>query len=310
MKLVWWLATIFAISLVSIFLSEAGAANPIRNLSLTVTSPAQGSLRDVASPVNNFVAGITDRGDLAEENERLRSENEALLVQLAAQQDAQQRISELEDAIGVKESRPEDSLTAASVIAEDTTGLKRLIAIDRGQADGVEEGMVVLSRNGSLIGTIARVFDDFAWVRLITDPDSAVNVQIASPTSAQEVQAGGSPNVVTPDATPPPEASSTRPPQAPAAEEAVRAVLKGDLRQGAFLELVPSDAAVARGDLVITSGHGGNYPRGLLLGSVQEVEGRPQAPFQNAKINPAADLSGLDTVLVVTSFIPARLTDQ
>ena len=61
------------------------------------------------------------------------------------------------------------------------------------------------------------------------------------------------------------------------------------------------------GSLVTTSGLGGNYPRALLIGSVESVEEQPQAPFKQAVIEPAATLSSLETVLVLTSFRPARL---
>jgi rod shape-determining protein MreC len=87
----------------------------------------------------------------------------------------------------------------------------------------------------------------------------------------------------------------------------VRLIAQGDLRERLVLELLPSDAAVAEGALVLTSGHGGNYPRGLLIGSVKSVEQRPQSPFKRANVEPAANLSGLDTLLVLTSFKPARL---
>jgi rod shape-determining protein MreC len=309
MRLVWWLTTVVAISLVSILLSEMGAGNPIRNLSLTATSPVQGGLRDVASPVNDIFSGITDRGDLADENERLRARVEELEAQLAEQQDAQLRIQELEDVLGVRQSRQNDVLEAANVIGEDTQGLKRFIAIDRGSGDGLQEGMVVLSRKGSLIGTIATTYSDFAWIRLITDPDSAVNVQIAG--DAPVEPAPGAPQVLTPGTPTPqasvgPSASATPAPEASA--NPVRAVAKGELRKGLLLDLIPSGASLARGDLVVTSGHGGNYPRGLLVGSVADVQERPQAPFKSADVDPAADLTGLDTVLILTSFTPARLT--
>jgi rod shape-determining protein MreC len=317
MKLAWWLATVVAVSLVAIFLSELGTTDPVRNLSLTVTAPVQGSLRDATEPVNDIFAGITNRGELAEENEQLRDQVEQLQAQLAGYEDSQLRIAELEAAVGVKQSRPEDTLEAANVIAEDTAGVKRLVAIDKGERDGLDEGMVVLSKNGSLIGTIAQIYSDFAWVRLITDPDSAVNTQIG-------VTEGGTPppdgaQVVTPAtptpaaAAPLPQASSTpQPPAAatpaPAESALVRAVARGDLHRSILLDLIPSGAGVLRGDIVITSGHGGNFPRGLLVGAVNEIEVRPQAPFKVASVDPAADLSGLDTVLVLTSFMPARLT--
>ena len=309
MRLVWWLATIVAVSLVSIFLSEMGAGDPIRNLSLTATSPVQGGLRDVASPVNDIFSGITDRGDLADENERLKARVEELESQLAQQQDAQLRIQELEDALGVRQSRQDDVLEAANVIGEDTQGLKRFIAIDRGASDGLQEGMVVLSRKGSLIGTIDRAYDDFAWIRLITDPDSAVNVQVAG--EAPSGAPPAAPEVLTPG-TPTPQASAGPPPSATpvpdVSADLVRAVAKGELRKGLLLDLIPSGASLSRGDLVVTSGHGGNYPRGLLVGSIADVQERPQAPFKSADVDPAADLTGLDTVLILTSFTPARLT--
>ena len=53
---------------------------------------------------------------------------------------------ELEAALGVKQRRPDEHLLAANVIAEEPSGLKRAIAIDRGLSDGIDEGMVVLSR--------------------------------------------------------------------------------------------------------------------------------------------------------------------
>jgi rod shape-determining protein MreC len=319
MRLIWWLAAVMAVSLVTIFLSELGATDPVRNLSLTITAPVQSNLRDVASPVNNVFSGITDRGDLAEENDRLRAELERLQAQIAQQQDTQQRIQELEDALGVRQDRPEDLLKAASVIGEDTAGLKRFIAIDLGENDDVEEGMVVLSRNGSLIGTVSEIYGDFAWVRLITDPDSTVNTQLNSVAAPEATPAA--PAVITP-ATPTPapsasppaaQASATPPPAAsPTAadieeEGPLRAVAKGELHRGILLDLIPSTATVSRGDLVVTSGHGGNYPRGLLLGTVEGVEERPQAPFKTATVEPAANLSDLDTVLVLVSFKPARL---
>ena len=82
------------------------------------------------------------------------------------------------------------------------------------------------------------------------------------------------------------------------------------MREGLWLDLLPPDLNLPEGSLVTTSGLGGNYPRALLIGSVEAVEQRPQSPFTRATIQPAANLSGLDTVLVILSFTPARLTEQ
>ncbi len=310
MRLIWWAASVFGISLISIFLSHQHALDPIENLSLTVTAPAEAGLRDIASPINDIIDGITDRGELTRENERLREENEALKAQLAEQQEIEQLLDEFKDALGIKQSRPEDVLLAANVIAQDPGGLKRQIAINRGLTDGVDEGMAVLSQQGSLIGTVSRAYQDFAWVRLVTDPDSVVNAQV-NLTATQPADAA-SPQVFTPDApesptpTPAPNVSQDPSPTPAPPDPFVRGVAVGDLRSGIVLDL-PSDAAVEEGSLVLTSGLGGNYPRALLIGTIESVDSRPQSPFTRTTLAPAADLSVLDTVLILISFKPARL---
>jgi rod shape-determining protein MreC len=291
MRLVWWLATILGVGFASILLSEVGAIDPARNLTLTVSAPVEDVLHNVASPLDDIYQGITDRGDLVRQNDDLRRQVEALQAQVAAQLNLEQQLQDLQAAVGVKQDRPDDQLLAANVIAEEPSNLKRLVAIDRGSGDGLDEGMVVLSRSGSLVGTITAVYGDYSWIRLVTDPESAVNAQvnIVAPTPG-------------PSATPAPSATpSTEPPGA------VRGVAEGDLREKIMLDLLPPNVNIAQGSLVVTSGLGGNYPPGILIGSVKDVEQRPASAFKRASIEPATDLSSLETVLVLVNFRPARL---
>jgi len=275
MRTLWWTLAIAGMSLISIVLSENRAFDPLQNLSLTAAAPLESAIRDLADPASDFLQGVFDRGDVVRENERLRRELERLQTEMAAGEDARRRVRELEEALGFKQSRPEDQLVAADVIAQDPSGLKRALAINRGSKDGLDEGMVVLSRDGSLVGTVSLVHDDFAWLRLITDPNSAVNVAVQ-----------------------------------PLGEEAAaaRGIAVGDLRAGVSLEMLPTEAAIKQGDLVTTSGLGGNYPRALLLGTVKTIEEKPQAPSKRAVLEPSAELSALETVFIVTSFKPARLS--
>ncbi len=274
MRLLWWTLAVVSVSLFSILLSENRTLDPLQNLSLTIAAPMENGLRDVADPISDFFRGIFNRGDLVRENERLREELERLQTETAATEDAQRRLQELEEALGVKENRPDDVFVVADVIAQDPSGFKRALAIDRGSKDGLDEGMVVLSKSGSLVGVVSLVFEEFAWLRLISDPNNAVNIAVLT---------GGE------------EGSEAR------------GVAVGDLRSRLSLEMLPTEAQIQEGDLVITSGLGGNYPRTLLLGSVTSVEEKPQALAKRATMEPAADLSSLDTVLIITNFRPARL---
>lgn len=274
MRLLWWTPAVLAFSLFSILLSETGTLHPVQNLSLTVNAPIETGISDLAEPASNFFDGLLNRGDIVRENERLREEVESLKAQLAGSEEGRRRLQELEDALDIRESRPEDELMVADVIALDPSGVKRALAINRGRSDGLDEGMVVLSKSGSLVGTVSEVYDDFAWLRLVSDPNSAVNVSVL-PASEEKEEARG--------------------------------VAIGDLRSSLSLDLLPADAQVAEGDLVTTSGLGGNYPPALLVGSVQSVEEQPQSLTKRARIEPSADLASLETVLVITNFLPARL---
>jgi rod shape-determining protein MreC len=59
--------------------------------------------------------------------------------------------------------------------------------------------------------------------------------------------------------------------------------------------------------MVVTSGIGGGFPPGLLIGRVSAVESRPQEVFKDVTVEPLASLSRLETVLVLTSFAPLQL---
>ena len=304
MRLIWWLATVVTVSLVSIFLSHHHATDPAHNLTLTVSAPLEDVLYDAVHPIDNIYEGIADRGDLVRENEELRAEVERLQAELASRENNDQRIAALEDALGVKLNRPDDKLLAANVVAQDPSGQKRLVAIDRGSGDGVEEGMVILSRNGSLVGTVATAYKDYAWIRLITDPDSAVNAQV----EANATQPGNNTSALTaPSATPGAATPSNTPAPTSSETTSVRGVADGDLRQGLVLDLLPPDANIPKDTLVVTSGLGGNYPAGILIGSIKDIQQRPQAAFKKAVLEPATQLSSLETVLVLVSFKPARL---
>ena len=275
MRLLWWTLAVVSVSLTSIILSENRTLDPLQNLSLTITAPLENGLRDLAEPVSDFFQGLFNRGDLVRENDRLRQELERLRAQAAATEDTERRLQDLEEALGVKKGQPDSEFVIADVIAQDPSGFKRALAINRGSKDGLDEGMVVLSKSGSLVGTVSLVYDEFSWLRLVSDPSSAVNIAVLTGD-----EQGSEP----------------------------RGVATGDLRTGLSLELLPTGAQIAEGDLVTTSGLGGNYPSALLLGSVKSVEEKPQALSKRATLEPAADLSSLDTVLIITNFRPARLS--
>jgi rod shape-determining protein MreC len=152
------------------------------------------------------------------------------------------------------------------VFAHDPSNVKDLIAIEAGSSDGVKEGMIVLTRQGSLIGSVTKVLNNSAWVTLITDPSSAVSALVQ--------------------------------------ESRTQGVVAGSVSGDITMEFVSETADVKEGDLVVTSGVGGRYPPNELVGQVVGVDKAAQELFQSVHIKPLADLTRLEGVLVLTSFVP------
>ena len=133
----------------------------------------------------------------------------------------------------------------------------------------MREGMIVVTEGRSLVGTVSKTFDDYAWVTLITDPKSAVSAMV------QESRAEG--------------------------------VVAGDYGGGLVMEFVGQGAVVSAGDFVITSGIGGGYPPGVVIGRVANVQKAEQDLFQSVYVDHLASLSQLEHVLVLTSFEPKEV---
>jgi rod shape-determining protein MreC len=81
-------------------------------------------------------------------------------------------------------------------------------------------------------------------------------------------------------------------------------VVSGHLSDQLVMEYIPQDATISVGDVVLTSGMGGSYPKSLVVGQVTEVEQRDIDTFQRAIVRPSVSFDELETVLVVTSFEP------
>jgi rod shape-determining protein MreC len=270
MRTLVWLVVVGLLALLGIALSQQGALDPIRNVALTVVSPLERGLRSAASPAADFLDNASERHDLEEENRLLRQQIEELTAEIARLKETEFMAADLAELAEVEASRPDDEFLVAHVIARDPSNLKERLAIDCGSDEGVAEGMVVISEGQSLVGVVSKALDDFAWVTLITDPNSNVNAIVL--------------------------------------ESRAQGVVSGSLHDGLSMDLIPEDMEVEPGNVVATSGLGGNFPQALLIGQVASVRGEPQDVFKKAEVEPTASLSRLENVLVLTSFTAARLT--
>ncbi len=261
-----WFSLVVAVSSLFIIASQFSIFDPLENAVLVVAEPVESGLRDAARPLADLVNNVTDAGRLSDENQALRQEIERLTSENARLQASESELIELRQLQSIRAARPDDSFLEASVFAQDPSNSKDMIAIDVGSSDDVKEGMVVLTKQGSLIGTVTKVLNNSAWVTLITDPSSAVSALIQ--------------------------------------ESRTQGVVAGSVNGELAMEFVAETGDVKEGDLVLTSGIGGRYPPDELIGQVVGVDKAAQELFQSVRIKPLADLSRIEGVLVQTSFVP------
>lgn len=261
-----WFSFVVIASMLFIVASRFGIFDPLQNATLNVSAPIESGLRNATTPLADFVNNLTDTHHLSKENQSLRQENEKLQAEVATLRQTQTELSDLQQFLNVRGQHPGDAFVEGHVFAQDGSNEQREVTIDRGTSAGVQEGMIVLTRQGSLIGSVTRALSDISWVTLISDQSSAVSAAVQN-SGAQGVVAG---------------------------------TLNGTMT----MEFVAATADVKEGDLVVTSGVGGHHPAGELIGQVTKVQATAQELFKSVEVHPLADLSHIENVIIMTSFVP------
>lgn len=148
----------------------------------------------------------------------------------------------------------------AQVFARDPSNWFKSVLVDKGSRQGVAKDMAVVA-SGGVVGRVIEVSPDTAKVLLITDPNSAVDVIIQRSRS--------------------------------------QGIMEGKVEEICILKYVQKSDDVQVGDPVITSGLGGIFPKGLMIGTVAKVERKRPGIFQYVEVTPAVDFSRLEEVLIL-----------
>ncbi|MGI6591537.1 MAG: rod shape-determining protein MreC [Eggerthellaceae bacterium] len=189
----------------------------------------------------------------------LKQQNEELRNYVSQLEEYRQEAKRLQKLLDLKDSYSMDSVTCR-VIGKSSDAWSRTITLDQGSDSGVEVGMPVCASTG-LVGQVTSVTPSTSEVRLIEDSQSGVAVLVQS--------------------------------------NRAQGLLRGSLDGLLYLEDVDADKKVKVGDVIITSGSGGSYLRGLLVGTVVKVEETDGASNRTIVVSPNADADSLEEVMVV-----------
>lgn len=256
-------ALVVALAFYSLNLREKEHANAFERSVLSLFAP----LHNVGNRVGDAIGGIwSDYVDLVEvrkENKQLREAVKSLNSRIVEGREAALENNRLRGLLDLKGVNKAPSV-AASVIGEDSSPWFKTLVINRGAADGVQEGMPVMAANG-VVGQVIKVAAGSSRVLLLTDHASGI---------AAVVQ-----------------------------RSRARGVVKGKGGGLCSLEFSLREEDVKVGDVVVTSGMGGVFPKGLVVGEVTMVKKGEYGIFQTIDVRPAVNMAKLEEVLVLMQKI-------
>ncbi|HET9782805.1 MAG TPA: rod shape-determining protein MreC [Candidatus Dormibacteraeota bacterium] len=253
-----------AMLLLAMLSQQSWAAGP-RGAAKSALAPLEETMTSAANGVTRVASILGDVSSLRAENARLQAADEQLRRQVVELDAAAKENAQLRQALSFQKSSGH-KVVAADVIGTGPDALSRTMEIDRGTADGIRAGMVVVTGAG-LLGRVREAGPHAANVQTLADPQSRVNVYL-SRNGLQGTISGG-----------------------PAA-------LQLDLQH--TIGVVASS-----GDWVLTSGIGGTYPRGLVVGEIATVTHRDTATSDQAQVAWVNDPTSVGFILVITDFVPS-----
>jgi rod shape-determining protein MreC len=224
-----------------------------------ITAPTGVFFSENANSVSRFFGGLFTLGKLQKENAFLKDQVNRLQADVAQLSEAKKENESLKKDLNFTKDN-KFAYEAAEVISFDPAMLRGTIVINKGKKNGLKAGMAAISE-GFLVGRISEVADNTAKIQLITDPLSAI------PATLQNASTSG--------------------------------IARGEIGYGLAFEKIPQGNQIGEGDIVISSGLGGEIPKGLILGKVEKVERKDNSLFLSASIRPSAGLRNLYRLIII-----------
>jgi rod shape-determining protein MreC len=253
-----------------VFGSVTGLLKPVEDLLSTPLNAVTGFVNRAALSVNTTVTDLGEIQTLRQRNADLEEALAQFQSELVALREIASDYQRLTGLLDYTTTvRNQEVVTADVIAVEPPNTAIRTITVNRGARDGIALGMPVVTGQG-LVGRVMDVSANAARILLINDQRSAVSARLQ--TSRVEGSVIGLPG--------------------------------GGLR----MTFIPLDSAVQEGDLVLTSGLGGNFPSDIVIGQVTSVRDLEFELYQEAEVRSLINFDTLEFVLVITSFQPIDLS--
>lgn len=251
------------VSLVSaIYSYRSGVSSFVESVIVDFMSPFEIAFEGGVRSAGRLWRGYIYLINVERENERLSARVKELQGELGRLREDELKLWRFQKLMGFNLEKHVETVPV-EVVGRESDNWSRMILLNRGRGDGIDKGMAVITSEG-LVGRVVRATDNKAWALLLTDWRSSVDALV----------------------------QRTR----------VRGVVVGQSSQVDELKYVPLDADVMVGDKVVSSGLGGIYPKGLMVGTVSSVVKERNWLFQKVTVIPTVNTDEVEEALVVTRY--------
>ncbi len=230
-----------------------------------VVGPVQKGVHHLFGYVGGFFDNYVNLIGVKEENKQLKTKVALLESELNNYREAYLANQRLRELLGLKKSLSRWPTLAAEVVAWDPDGWYQTITIDRGFLDGVQIGMPVVNARG-VVGKITGLSRHYARALLLVDPNFAVDSYVQ--------------------------------------RNRVYGIVSGYKNGLCRMQYVQQNQDVKEGDVIVTSGMAGYFPKGLPIGTVSKIKINKAQLFQEIYVKPYVDFSKLEEILVILKERP------
>lgn len=257
--------TLLIVILMAVASLGQNSVHVLEKVSGTLISPFQKAFTTVGDWFSDVSVYFQSKKSLQEENERYEEQILELHSKLAAMDDLENENKALRDMLAIQEENHSYSVTSAEVISKESGPWFSVFTIDKGLIHGARLNQPVVVGSNGLVGQISEVGLNWSKVVSVINPDSAAGALVARTRDVCMVEGDA------------------------------------DLEKKGLCKVtfIAENSGISVGDYIETSGIGGIYPKGLLIGIVKEVVADEEDGSAYAILAPSVSFNRISQVFVL-----------
>lgn len=250
-----------------IAVATVNSSSPVTSAVGVVFKPLQKLSGIVSEKLDWFSASFESSGAYRDEIERLNQKIAEYENRIAENGELEHKVKTYEAMLGVKELNKDFVLESCNIIGSDSMDLFSSVILDKGSDSDISLNDPVISGN-YIVGVVKKVHPTFCVVETLLNPDTKIS---ALESKSREIAY-------------------------------VTTTLEFSQKGSCILSGLSRTSSITPGGIIVTSGIGATYPKGLIIGTVSEVNESPYDLSSYAVIEPGVQLSQLEDVFVITDF--------